>query len=136
MAGKRRRIDPGQSMVTSCFGPFPPRRIFHDAGHCGRRSRREADTLIQIKLRPSIRLHHATLNTLIRRLLGTWPAYYIAAGREHYVIAMSETEKFTIEHVTEVRPWTAKLFSFKTTRSPGYRFVPGQFSRLGIRRDG
>jgi ferredoxin--NADP+ reductase len=49
---------------------------------------------------------------------------------------MSKEDKFTIELVTEVRPWTEKLFSFKTTRHPGYRFVPGQFSRLGVRKDG
>jgi ferredoxin--NADP+ reductase len=42
-------------------------------------------------------------------------------------------EKFTIETITGVRPWTDNLFSFRTTRDRGYRFVPGQFARLGVR---
>jgi ferredoxin/flavodoxin---NADP+ reductase len=47
---------------------------------------------------------------------------------------MSATaDKFTVERITEVRPWTPSLFSFKTTRHRGFRFVPGQFARLGVR---
>jgi ferredoxin--NADP+ reductase len=42
-------------------------------------------------------------------------------------------DKFTIETITGVRPWTGSLFSFRTTRDRGYRFVPGQFARLGVR---
>jgi ferredoxin/flavodoxin---NADP+ reductase len=50
---------------------------------------------------------------------------------------MSSTDKYTVETITEVRPWTHSLFSFRTTRDRGYRFVPGQFARLGVRgRDG
>ena len=45
---------------------------------------------------------------------------------------MSATDKYTTETITEVRPWTDSLFSFRTTRDPGYRFVPGQFARLGV----
>lgn len=43
------------------------------------------------------------------------------------------SDKYTIETITGVRPWTASLFSFRTTRDRGYRFVPGQFARLGVR---
>jgi ferredoxin/flavodoxin---NADP+ reductase len=42
------------------------------------------------------------------------------------------TDKYTIESITAVRPWTDSLFSFRTTRDRGYRFVPGQFARLGV----
>ena len=42
------------------------------------------------------------------------------------------TDKYTTETITDVRPWTGSLFSFRTTRDRGYRFVPGQFARLGV----
>lgn len=43
------------------------------------------------------------------------------------------TDKYTTETITDVRPWTESLFSFRTTRDQGYRFVPGQFARLGVK---
>lgn len=46
------------------------------------------------------------------------------------------SDKYTIETITGVRPWTESLFSFRTTRDRGYRFVPGQFARLGVRAQG
>jgi ferredoxin--NADP+ reductase len=46
---------------------------------------------------------------------------------------MSTNDKYTTETITDVRPWTESLFSFRTTRDRGYRFVPGQFARLGVR---
>jgi ferredoxin--NADP+ reductase len=46
---------------------------------------------------------------------------------------MTTTDKYTTETITDVRPWTPSLFSFKTTRDRGYRFVPGQFARLGVK---
>ena len=46
---------------------------------------------------------------------------------------MTATDKYTIESITDVRPWTDSLFSFRTTRDRGYRFVPGQFARIGVR---
>ena len=45
---------------------------------------------------------------------------------------MNAQDKYTIERITDVRPWTDNLFSFRTTRDRGYRFVPGQFARLGV----
>ena len=45
---------------------------------------------------------------------------------------MSTSDKYTLETITGVRPWTDSLFSFRTTRDRGYRFVPGQFARLGV----
>jgi ferredoxin--NADP+ reductase len=47
---------------------------------------------------------------------------------------MSATDKYTTETITEVRRWASNLFSFKTTRDLGYRFVPGQFARLGVKK--
>lgn len=46
---------------------------------------------------------------------------------------MSPDDRYTTQTVTQVRPWTDSLFSFRTTRDRGYRFVPGQFARLGVR---
>src|ERR1044071_6418608 len=43
-------------------------------------------------------------------------------------------DKFTTETITDIRSWTPKLFSFRTTRYRGYRFSPGQFARLGVRK--
>lgn len=40
--------------------------------------------------------------------------------------------KWTTETLVSLRRWSDKLFSFKTTRSPSFRFAPGQFARLGI----
>lgn len=42
-------------------------------------------------------------------------------------------EKFTTERIVHIRRWTPGLFSFRTTRHRGFRFVPGQFARLGLR---
>ena len=41
-------------------------------------------------------------------------------------------DKYTVERITDVRAWTPSLFSFKTTRHRGFRFVAGQFARLGV----
>jgi ferredoxin--NADP+ reductase len=43
------------------------------------------------------------------------------------------SDKYTTETITHVRRWTESLFSFRTTRDRGYRFVPGQFARIGVR---
>ena len=45
---------------------------------------------------------------------------------------MSTADKYTTETITDVRTWTDSLFSFRTTRDRSYRFVPGQFARLGV----
>lgn len=46
------------------------------------------------------------------------------------------TQKYTIETITSLQTWAPKLFSFRTTRSPGFKFTPGQFARLGVEKDG
>lgn len=38
----------------------------------------------------------------------------------------------TVERVVSVRHWNERLFSFRTTRSAGLRFVSGQFVMLGL----
>ena len=48
---------------------------------------------------------------------------------------MSTHDKYTTQTITHVRPWTDSLFSFRTTRDQGYRFVPGQFARLGVKNE-
>lgn len=40
--------------------------------------------------------------------------------------------RWTEERVTAVRWWTPHLLSFRTSRQPGFRFIPGQFARLGL----
>lgn len=50
---------------------------------------------------------------------------------------MSDNDKYTAERITHIHTWVpGKLFSFTCTRSPGYRFVAGQFARLGVRVEG
>ncbi|GAB5451702.1 MAG: ferredoxin-NADP reductase [Halioglobus sp.] len=40
------------------------------------------------------------------------------------------------EEVTEVHHWTDRLFSFKTTRHPGFRFKNGHFTMIGLEAEG
>ncbi|MEP5764564.1 MAG: ferredoxin--NADP reductase [Halieaceae bacterium] len=40
------------------------------------------------------------------------------------------------ERVTEVHHWTDTLFSFKTTRDPGFRFKSGFFTMIGLEQEG
>lgn len=40
------------------------------------------------------------------------------------------------EEVTDVHHWTDTLFSFKTTRSPSFRFRNGHFAMIGLEREG
>lgn len=41
-----------------------------------------------------------------------------------------------VERVLKVRHWTDTLFSFVTTRDPGFRFLNGQFTMIGLQLDG
>jgi ferredoxin/flavodoxin---NADP+ reductase len=43
---------------------------------------------------------------------------------------------FNREQVLSVRHWTDTLFSFTTTRDPGFRFQSGQFAMMGLEVDG
>ena len=40
------------------------------------------------------------------------------------------------ETVVDVRHWTDRLFSFKTTRDPSFRFRNGEFTMIGMKVDG
>ncbi len=40
------------------------------------------------------------------------------------------------ETVTGVKHWTDKLFSFTATRDPSFRFLPGQFTMIGLQVEG
>src|SRR5262245_254306 len=43
---------------------------------------------------------------------------------------------FNREQVLSVQHWTDQLFSFTTTRDPGFRFQNGQFTMMGLEIDG
>jgi ferredoxin--NADP+ reductase len=43
---------------------------------------------------------------------------------------------FNKEQVLSVRHWTDQLFSFTTTRDPGFRFLNGQFTMMGLEVNG
>jgi ferredoxin--NADP+ reductase len=45
---------------------------------------------------------------------------------------MTNIEKYTLETITYLKKWTDNLFSFRTTRSESFQFIPGQFARLGL----
>lgn len=47
---------------------------------------------------------------------------------------MSTVEKFTREKIVDIWSWAPNLFSFKTTRNASYKFIPGQFARLGVKK--
>lgn len=47
---------------------------------------------------------------------------------------MTKETKYTIETITYLKKWTDHLFSFKTTRYLGFKFIPGQFARLGVKK--
>ena len=43
---------------------------------------------------------------------------------------------FNTEKVLSVHHWTDTLFSFKTTRDPGFRFKNGHFIMIGLEVEG
>ena len=45
---------------------------------------------------------------------------------------MSEPARHTCETVTWIHYWAPHLFSFRITRPADFRFIPGQFARLGL----
>ena len=60
----------------------------------------------------------------------TEPAEVVTAPKPAKAAAFLE------ERVLEVTQWNDKLFSFKTTRDSGFRFVNGQFAMIGLNVDG
>lgn len=44
-------------------------------------------------------------------------------------------DKFTRQRITVIKRWSDHLFSFRITRDRAYRFMPGQFARIGVYRD-
>ena len=45
---------------------------------------------------------------------------------------MTKPDKYTNEKITFLKQWTEHLFTFKTTRNDSFKFIPGQFARLGV----
>lgn len=50
-------------------------------------------------------------------------------------VPLKKTQTYTIEKITYLKKWTDHLFSFRTTRNEGFKFIPGQFARLGIEKE-
>ena len=48
---------------------------------------------------------------------------------------MAKENKYTIEKVTFLKQWTDHLFTFRTTRNEAFKFIPGQFARLGVKKE-
>ncbi len=48
---------------------------------------------------------------------------------------MTKETKYTVEKVTYVKKWNDHLFSFRTSRYEGFKFIPGQFARLGVNKE-
>lgn len=44
----------------------------------------------------------------------------------------ASADKFTRQTLLDVQPLTPSLFTLRTSRDPGFRFVAGQFARLGV----
>ncbi len=45
---------------------------------------------------------------------------------------LAETTIGTVESIIWKKQWADKLFSFRLTRPKGFKFVPGQFARIGL----
>jgi len=50
--------------------------------------------------------------------------------------ASAAPSPFLEETVTYVHHWTDRLFTFRCTRDPGFRFLAGQFAMIGLKVDG
>ncbi|MBL0121894.1 MAG: ferredoxin--NADP reductase [Betaproteobacteria bacterium] len=50
-------------------------------------------------------------------------------------VSASPAARFTEEPVVWVHRWSAGLMSFRVRRDPAYRFAPGQFARIGLRKE-
>ena len=46
---------------------------------------------------------------------------------------MDGEDKFVPARILWMRRWSPRLLSFRLERAPGFRFVPGQFARLGLK---
>jgi ferredoxin/flavodoxin---NADP+ reductase len=48
---------------------------------------------------------------------------------------MTKLEKYTTEKILFLHKWTDHLFTFRTTRNNSFKFIPGQFARLGVYKE-
>ena len=58
-----------------------------------------------------------------------------AVSRPGETSATTASAEWTTETVLSVRAWTSGLFSFRTSRYREFRFIPGQFARIGLPSD-
>src|SRR5690606_17404018 len=62
-----------------------------------------------------------------------WVAHPYSQPRQTESTIMN---KLVTERVISVHHWNDTLFSFRTTRNPGMRFINGQFVMIGLETDG
>ena len=48
---------------------------------------------------------------------------------------MAKENKYTTEKITYLKQWTDHLFTFRITRDEAFKFIPGQFARLGVKKE-
>lgn len=48
---------------------------------------------------------------------------------------MTKENQYSEEKITYLHQWSDHLFSFKTTRNESFKFIPGQFARLGLTKE-
>ncbi|SBT07350.1 Ferredoxin--NADP reductase [Candidatus Accumulibacter aalborgensis] len=59
---------------------------------------------------------------------------YDASGQQHTMV--KTMSNFSAQRVLSVHHWSETLFSFRTTRDPGLRFINGQFVMVGLPQEG
>jgi ferredoxin/flavodoxin---NADP+ reductase len=72
-------------------------------------------------------------SSVITAITETGPAP-VSRAADH--AAATTGPRYTSETVVEIRPWTPRLLSFRTSRPAGFRFTPGHYARLGLRNAG
>lgn len=60
----------------------------------------------------------------------------VSATRDSEKAAFRQMSAFHEATVTDVHHWTDRLFTFRTTRDPAFRFENGQFAMIGLLHDG
>jgi ferredoxin/flavodoxin---NADP+ reductase len=58
------------------------------------------------------------------------------SGDDFRSASRGNMSNFNLEQVLSVRHWTDRLFSFRTTRNPSFRFQNGQFIMMGLEVEG
>ncbi len=59
----------------------------------------------------------------------------VSAAQAGMTTVPAATPKFSEEPVVWIHHWNPSLMSLRVRRDPAYRFTPGQFARIGLKRD-